>query len=395
MAAGLSGGDGWNLPRGEEDGEVDWSAIIVMAIEEPIINIEEIDSDSFDSKEAAYDFYNEYGGRVGFSIRREYKNNSQKDGKVTSRNFVCCKEGKRSEDKRNRKIKNRRAETCTDCRARMLIAFNMEFGKYIVKDFKDTHDHPLISEDCAHMMPSQQKIKFVQAIDVELAADYGMPVRKAFELSSRQAGGRESIGFMKVDVQNYIWTRRQNDLELGDVNWLMNYFQTQCLEDPSLFYAVQLDSSAMITNIFWADSKMILDYGHFGDVLTFDTMYKLVYRNRPFAVFVDLNHHRETVVFGAAFMYDETTDSFGWLFNTFLNAMSHKALRMILTNQDAVMAKALVQVMLDTKHLLYTWHLMQNAQKHLGNLPVGGNGIKSVISKLMYEIEGKEEFLLE
>ncbi|XP_059627203.1 protein FAR1-RELATED SEQUENCE 5-like [Cornus florida] len=271
---------------------MDMSAIIVMAIGETIINIEETDSDS-----------------SGFSIRREYKNNSRKDGKLTSRNFVCCKEGKRGEDKRDRKTKNRRAETRTDCRARMLIAFN---------------------------------VKFVQATDVELATDCGIPVRKAFELSSKQFGGRESIGFTKVDVQNYIRTRRQNDLKLGDANWLMNYFQTQCLEDPSFFYAVQLDSSVMITNIFWADSKMISDYGHFVDVLTFDTTYKLVHRNRPFAVFLGLNYHRETVVFGVAFMYDETTDSFGWLFNTFLNAISHKAPRTILTDQDAAMAKALV-----------------------------------------------------
>ncbi|XP_059639869.1 protein FAR1-RELATED SEQUENCE 5-like [Cornus florida] len=389
----------------------EWSAIIIMAIEEAIINIEETDSDSvceipevewipcvdiqFDSEEVAYDFYNEYGGRVGFSIRREYKNNSRKDEKVTSRNFVCSKEGKRGEDKRDRKTKNRRAETRTDCRARMLIAFNMEFDKYIVKDFKDTHNHPLISEECAHMMPLQRKIKLVQAIDMELAADCGIPIRKAFELSSRQAGGRESIGFTKVYVQNYIRMRRQNDLELGDANWLINYFQTQCSEDLSFFYAMQLDSDVMITNIFWADSKMISDYGHFGDVVTFDTTYKLVHGNRPFAVFLGLNHHREIVVFGLAFMYDETTDSFGWLFNTFLKAMSHKAPSTILNDQDTAMVKALVQVMPDIKHLLCTWHLMRNAQKNLGNLSVGEKGIKSEISKLMYEIEGEEEFLVE
>ncbi|XP_059658467.1 protein FAR1-RELATED SEQUENCE 5-like [Cornus florida] len=175
----------------------------------------------------------------------------------------------------------------------------------------------------------------------------------------------------------------------------MNYFQTQCLEDPSFFYVVQLDSGAMITNIFWANSKMISDYRHFGDVVTFDTTYKLVHGNWPFAVFLCLNHHRETVVFGATFMYDETTDFFGWLFNTFLNVMSHKTPRTILTDQDAAMAKTLVQVMPDTKHLLCTWHLIQNAQKHLGNLSVGGKGIKSVISKLIYEIEGEKEFLVE
>ncbi|XP_059635490.1 protein FAR1-RELATED SEQUENCE 5-like [Cornus florida] len=143
----------------------EWSAIMVMAIEETdsdsVCKIPEVEwipcvDMLFDFEEAAYDFYNEYGRRVGFSIRREYKNNSRKDGKVTSRNFVCSKEGKRGKDKRDRKTKNRWAETHTNCRARMLIAFNVKFGKYIVKDFKDTHNHPLINEDCAHMMSSQR-----------------------------------------------------------------------------------------------------------------------------------------------------------------------------------------------------------------------------------------------
>ncbi|XP_059638835.1 protein FAR1-RELATED SEQUENCE 5-like [Cornus florida] len=184
-------------------------------------------------------------------------------------------------------------------------------------------------------MPSQRKIKSVQAIDAELATDCGISVLKAFE-SLRQANGRKSISFIKVDVQNYIRMRRRKDLELGDVNWLMNYFKTQSLEDPSFFYAVQLDNGAMITNIFWADAKMISDYGHFLDVVTFDTTYKLVHGNWPFAVFLDLNHHRETVVFGAAFIYDETTDYFGWLFNTFLKTLSHKAPSTILTDQDTM-----------------------------------------------------------
>ncbi|XP_059663432.1 protein FAR1-RELATED SEQUENCE 5-like [Cornus florida] len=245
------------------------------------------------------------------------------------------------------------------------------------------------------MMPSQRKISSVQGIDVELACDSGIAVRKAFELSSRQVGGREAIGYTKVDVQNYIRTRRQNELECGAAGWLMNYFQTQSWEDPSFFYAVQLDKDTMITNIFWADSKMISDYGHFGDVVTFDTTYKLVQGNWPLGVFLGLNHHRQTCVFCAAFMYDETADSFAWLFNTFLNAMSHKVPRTILTDQDAAMAKALAEVMLNTNHHLYTWHLMLNAQKHIGNMSVGGKGIKSVISKFMFDIEEHDEFLQE
>ena len=109
---------------------------------------------------------------------------------------------------------------------------------------------------------------------------------------------------------------------------------------------------------------MIIDYGQFGDVVSFDTTYKINKCNRPLAVFVGFNHHRETIIFGVALMYDETAESFIWLFETFLKAMSGKAPKTIFTDQDAAMAKALRHVMPDVYHRLCKWHMMQNALKH-------------------------------
>ncbi|GMP68599.1 hypothetical protein CsSME_00028160 [Camellia sinensis var. sinensis] len=59
----------------------------------------------FPSKEATYEFYNEFGRIVGFRIRRDYCNKSKKDGVMTSRKFVCCKEGEREKDKQYTVIK--------------------------------------------------------------------------------------------------------------------------------------------------------------------------------------------------------------------------------------------------------------------------------------------------
>ena len=47
----------------------------------------------FEADEIAYDFYNEYGKKVGFSIRKKYVNKCKKNGMVTSRRFMCTKEG--------------------------------------------------------------------------------------------------------------------------------------------------------------------------------------------------------------------------------------------------------------------------------------------------------------
>ena len=60
----------------------------------------------FEAEEIAYDFYNEYGRKTGFSIKKEFVNKFKKTRVVTSRKFVCVMEGVRDKDKRDQNIKN-------------------------------------------------------------------------------------------------------------------------------------------------------------------------------------------------------------------------------------------------------------------------------------------------
>jgi zinc finger SWIM domain-containing protein 3 len=110
---------------------------------------------------------------------------------------------------------------------------------------------------------------------------------------------------------------------------------------------------------------VITDYAHFGDVVSFDTTFRTNKESWPFGVFVGFNQFRETVVFGAVLMYDETFESFKWLFETFLKAHNGKQPKTIYTDQDVAMAKAVKEVFLEAWHGLCTFHIMQNAIKHL------------------------------
>ncbi|XP_059644237.1 protein FAR1-RELATED SEQUENCE 5-like [Cornus florida] len=118
----------------------------------------------FDSEEEANDFYNAYGGRIGFSIRKEYGN--KVNGRITSRALVCSKEGVKGIDKRDVFRKTPRAETRTNCGAQMVLRYDKPKAKYIVSKFVKSHNHPFIIAECSHMMPSQQRISSVQAIDI-------------------------------------------------------------------------------------------------------------------------------------------------------------------------------------------------------------------------------------
>lgn len=148
------------------------------------------------------------------------------------------------------------------------------------------------------MLPSQHKITLSQAVEVDLTKQSGIPLKYAFELMGKEAGGRESLGYTKLDNKTYLRSKRQKSLAYGEARSVLKYFVDKTLENPLFFSSIQLDNEEMITNILRADVKIIIDYGHFGDVVSFDTTYKTNNASRPFAVFVGLNHHRETVVFG-------------------------------------------------------------------------------------------------
>ena len=43
-------------------------------------------------------------------------------------------------------------------------------------------------------------------------------------------------------------------------------------------------------------------------------------------MFVGVNHHKQTIIFGVALLYDETFETFMWLFDSFKKVMFGKKL---------------------------------------------------------------------
>ncbi|KAF7845235.1 protein FAR1-RELATED SEQUENCE 5-like [Senna tora] len=280
---------------------------------------------------------------MGFGVRKSYTNKSKKDGSIMTVRFVCNKEGLRGKDKRDHLTKNPRRETRTDCKVR--IGLTHVDGIFRIYDFIEDHNHVLQTPKTTHMLASQRKISKVQALEIELAEDSGLQLRTSYELSSRHAGGKDNLGYTRLDQKNYLRTIRKRSLMYGEAGWLLRYFKKQNLKNPSYYHDYQMDSEEQITNIFWADPKMLLDYSYFGDVVSLDTTYCINNAHRPLAIFSGFNHFRGVVIFGAALLYDETASSFKWLFKTFLEANLQKKPQTIFTDQDQAMAKALHEVM--------------------------------------------------
>jgi zinc finger SWIM domain-containing protein 3 len=58
----------------------------------------------FRNLDDAWLFWVNYGGHAGFEVRKRSSWTSKMDGKVTSCRYVCAKEGRRAQDKRDHRF---------------------------------------------------------------------------------------------------------------------------------------------------------------------------------------------------------------------------------------------------------------------------------------------------
>ncbi|XP_010257333.1 PREDICTED: protein FAR1-RELATED SEQUENCE 5-like isoform X2 [Nelumbo nucifera] len=351
------------------------------SIKEPFVDME------FESETHAYNFYNEYAMRVGFSVRKDWKNKNR-EGCVTGRRFVCSREGFRRPDPRDKGVRNTRKDTRCGCGAYMTIAIRTN-GKYYVSQFEKTHNHEFVT--LQPFLRPQKKFTKAQAV-TDLTDDSRTP-NAAVDSTGRQVGCQENVGFLRRDYNYYLHTKRMTALKSGEAAAVLQYFQHKQQQNSSFFYAIQLDVEDKITNIFWANLQMVVDYEHFGDVVCFDTTYKTNKEGWPFGLFVGVNHHKQSIVFGGALLYDETTESFEWLLHTFVKAMSGKMPRTIITDQGAAMANAIKTVLPTTDHRICVWHMYQNALKNISHAFRRGTSFGKEFNKCIYEYEEEDEFL--
>lgn len=94
----------------------------------------------FHSEDQAYNFYNSYAKRKGFSVRKDHLSR-RSDGRIRYRHYVCSNEGSRKEHPVSMTKKSRPIER-TNCMARIEFKVNND-NLWIVNRFIDEHNHPL------------------------------------------------------------------------------------------------------------------------------------------------------------------------------------------------------------------------------------------------------------
>ncbi|KAE8707473.1 hypothetical protein F3Y22_tig00110384pilonHSYRG01000 [Hibiscus syriacus] len=288
----------------------------------------------FCSRDQAWHFYKGFAREHGFSARNG-TTRLDVEGNVKTQEFCCSKEGFRVSKVNT--VDRQRAHTPvtrTGCKARVVVTAT------------NTNDQWVISNNiergrCWHVTSN--------------------------ELFNAAAGGYHNVGFTHKDLYNALQRGKAKEIVDGDVNALIAYFDYKKHDDPGFFMTYSVDESGALYNLIWSDSTSRSDYTCFGDVIAFDTTYKDNLYGRPIMPIVGVNHHHNTIVFATAIIADETSQSFEWVLQNFLEAMMNKSPISVVTDGDRAMQRAIKSVIPYAKHRLCSWHLSRNAQANIGD----------------------------
>ena len=111
------------------------------------------------------------------------------------------------------------------------------------------------------------------------------------------------------------------------MNKVMQYFMKRAVEDPTFFHKLHVDEENKVKNIYWREGISLNWYVEYRDYLSFDTTYMTNRYNLPCAPIVGILGHTHTIISGYAFISDETTETYKWLFEAFLESMEENIQR--------------------------------------------------------------------
>jgi hypothetical protein len=179
-------------------------------------------------------------------------------------------------------------------------------------------------------------------------------------------GSAQIVPYGGKDINNFRSNIQRTDM-YKDMQEDIDRFREIQAEDPNFYCKVKLDDRDRVESFFWVDSatrQAYIDLYH--DCVSFDATYMTNMYDMPFAPFIGINKHRQSIQLGCAFLRDEP--SYVWLFQAFLDAMRGKTPMNIIIDQDAAMRYAIVLVFPNSTHRNCRFHIMDKFSGTIGLL---------------------------
>ncbi|OIT26461.1 putative protein far1-related sequence 10 [Nicotiana attenuata] len=222
----------------------------------------------FDSDDEAYNYYMNFAKSFGFSVRRDrHLGSVEHPMGIYKKDYVCHRAGiprpqKVVEKERQR---NRKSSRC-NCKAKMSVAKDIFDGitRWTVVYFDNVHNHELLSD--------KEK-------------------RDRIRKGSRSG----QLPFTEKDIRNFVQSESSTNIE-SDALELLKICKSLKDKDVDFQYDFIVDGCQRLEHVIWAFGDSIHAYDVFGDLVVFDTTYRLNRYEMPLGVWIGVDNHVATVV---------------------------------------------------------------------------------------------------
>ncbi|KAI8559354.1 hypothetical protein RHMOL_Rhmol04G0166500 [Rhododendron molle] len=307
----------------------------------------------FNSEDEAKECYSTYAKSRGFGVVIKFSKKHD-NGVKTHISYGCHRSGKPRTTALN--LVKAHPTAKIECKASMNIYLQVD-GKWMLNSIELNHNHEMDPKKVKYLKCYQNiPPHTMRAIELNTAA--GITLNKIIASCEIEAGGPDNLKWTNKDARNHKDKQRRLQLKEGDAEAMHKYFVRMQKDNGDFFYVIDHDEDYRLRNVFWADARSRELYKEFGEVVTFDTTYLVNKHNMPFAPFVGVNHHGQSILFGCGLISWEDTTSFVWLFESFLSCMLDSHPNAIITDQCRAMQNAISQVFPNAHHRWCLWHIM-------------------------------------
>uniref|UniRef100_A0ACD5WQN3 Uncharacterized protein n=1 Tax=Avena sativa TaxID=4498 RepID=A0ACD5WQN3_AVESA len=225
----------------------------------------------------------------------------------------------------------------------------------------------------------QEFIKVLHSVNME--------TNRMMQIMATLYESLEGVPYTSKDMANFRATLRAEN-RYTNMQDTMAYFKALKSQDKDFYYRFELDDEDRVANLFWLDGASRRAYKYYNDCVSVDTTYMTNTYKMPFAPFIGINSHGQSIQFGCGFLRNELGTSFDWLFETFLIAMDGLAPLNIITDQDFAMRSRIDNKFPNARHRNCRWHIIGKATEEIGPIVVDPQNEKYKCGCCKFERDG-------
>ncbi|KAM0026515.1 putative transcription factor FAR family [Helianthus debilis subsp. tardiflorus] len=332
----------------------------------------------FDSIDQAYGFYVKYAHASGFSVRKNTSYNNSK-GVLKLKYFTCSKEGFKIPNKG--KGKRRKPSKRVGCEAHIKLQLTND-GKFEVYIFQEEYNHSFVHEKDLQFLTSVRRVDHVKENAIQALSTINLGPVRAFNVLKSLYGSYEEVGATRTDFKNY---KRDLNQYIGenDADMVIKRLAKKKEYCPNFSFEYEVNQDGTLGGVFWADEISKITYMVFGDVVGFDATYMSNKYDMVFVPFTGIDNHNRNVTLGAALLGSETADSYRWLLRMYVKAFG-VAPKVVVTDQDPTMKRAILDVLPDSRHRLCMWHIWEKLTPKLGPVLCNPTDFKKTLAKIVW-----------